>query len=157
MAGRSPKEKLRRIPRDLAILPRFFVAATSAAVKDLKQIASGANEYARKGSLTAAISKRIYSVTVKAAIDALSADDPDDQVTGSVIMMGWSYATSLFTGWATVGFILFWSIFFWWGVARWSDDGERAWDWLTPDISLSMPSLGLPKNKKFSVRRRRKK
>ncbi len=139
------------MPRDIAVFPKFIMAATKAALKDIKQIASGAKDYAREGTLTAEIGNWFYSVTVEAANNALSAEDPDDQVTGAIIMILWSIGTSLFTGLVTVGFVLFWSIFLFIGVSRWSDDGDRAWKWLTPDIS--MPSFGMPSGK-FDVRRR---
>ncbi|WP_135823081.1 hypothetical protein [Halostella litorea] len=130
----------------------WLVSVPLGIARTLGQIATGAKDYALEGTLTAEIGNFLYSVTVTAAINALTADDPDDQVTGALIMIWWSFWTSLFTGFVTAVFILFWLGFLFWGVFRWSDAGDQAWNRITPDWSPSLPSLP---SKKFEVGRRR--
>lgn len=80
----------------------------------------------------------ILKLTVEAIPKALAGDEPRDQIEGSIILIGWSIATSLFTGGVTLVFVLLWGVFLTIGVLRFSDAGTQAWDKAT---SAGMPSL----------------
>ncbi|WP_227134587.1 hypothetical protein [Halorubellus salinus] len=124
--------------------------------RDLVQMKDGLREFIGEGVLVGKLADLLYSTTLGAAIDALGAEDPDDQITGSVIMISWSIGTSIFTGGFTLLFVLVWGFFLAMGVFRYSDDGERAWDNHAPDIDVDIPGTGLrSKPKQYTTRSRR--
>lgn len=91
------------------------------------------------------LEKYVLRFSVYAVPRAFGFGTADEQVEGSIILIGWSIATSLFTGLATVGFVLFWLIFLTIGVLRWSPYGSNMWSTLqqkTPGSAGSVPGLG---------------
>ncbi|WP_323677613.1 hypothetical protein [Halorubellus sp. PRR65] len=126
------------------------------AVKDLAQIKDGLLDFDLEGKLLGRIRKVLYSATLGAALDALGAEDPDDQITGAVIMIAWSFGTSLITGPFAVALMAFWTMFLAMGVFRYSDDGERAWTKVGKRTDISIPGSGLlSRPKEYATRSRR--
>lgn len=84
----------------------------------------------------------ILKITVEAIPDAFWGDTPREQIRGSIILIGWSIATSLFTGGVTAVFVIFFSIFLAIGIVRFSSVGSGAWDSLTSFTTPSLPGRG---------------
>ena len=126
------------------------------ALRDLVQIKDGLLDFDARGKLIGKFTSFLYSATLGAAIDALSASDPDEQISGALWMIGWSVATSLFSGGFTLLVGAFWSIFLFIGVARYSDDGEAFWKRIQPDIGMFIPGSSLlSRPKQYATRSRR--
>lgn len=84
----------------------------------------------------------ILKITVLAIPEALWGETPKKQIHGSIILIGWSIVTSLFTGWLTLGFVLFWSIFLFIGILRFSSAGAGVWDSVTSILGGGLPGRG---------------
>lgn len=109
-------------------------------LKQMGQMAGGIWTYATEDfDLDAFVPEWIQRITIDALPKAVAGDDPEDQIEGALILIGWSIATSLFSGFITVGFVFFWGIFLVIGIARYSDWGSAAWNRAT---SPSLPGRG---------------
>lgn len=81
-------------------------------------------------------------ITIEAVPKAFWGETGQDQIEGAIILIGWSIATSLFTGGVTVVFVGFFAIFLVIGIWRLSDFGEGAWDSVTGLGTSSLPGVG---------------
>jgi hypothetical protein len=116
---------------------KFLVMLPVTVLQQFGQIASGLWKYIREDAeLSTFIPEWVLRLTVHAIPKAIAGETPQDQIEGSIILIGWSIATSLFTGGTTAVFVLFWGFFLFWGTARFSDWGEAAW---SRGTSVSMP------------------
>ncbi|ELY68830.1 hypothetical protein [Natrinema versiforme] len=87
-------------------------------------------------------------LTIRALPRAFGFGTPEEQVTSSIILIGWSIATSLFTGGVTAVFVLFWLFWLSIGVLRWSDWFGDKFDSARSSIIPGMGSSG-----RYRVRR----
>ncbi|WP_276257228.1 hypothetical protein [Halomontanus rarus] len=108
-------------------------------LKQFGQIFSGLWSFVREAKLETFVPEWLLRLTVHAIPKALWGDTPEDQIEGSIILIGWSIATSLFTGFLTAGFVLFWGLFLMIGIVRFSDWGSSTWSRVT---SPSLPGKG---------------
>lgn len=132
---------------------RFMVAVTKQTIKTMvvfftvfgrqfRQIYDGVSNYVtNEAELDTFIPEWFLKLTVHAIPNALCGETPAKQIEGSVILMGWGFFTSAFTGGATIVFVWFWSLFFWAGLIRYSDWGSAAWE-KTTSASISLPGRG---------------
>lgn len=110
------------------------------ALQQVFQIVTGLWSYVREDfRLDTFIPDWLLRITVYAIPAAVLGDTPEEQIEGSIILIGWSIATSLFTGFLTAGFVAFWSVFLFIGLVRFSDWGSAAWNRTT---SVSLPGRG---------------
>lgn len=111
--------------RDLALTLLLFPVTIA---KQFAQIVGGLWKYATEDfSIDTFIPEWLLRLTLYAIPNALFGDTPQDQIEGSVILIGWSIATSVFTGFVTAVFVLFWGVFLIIGIVRFSDWGSAAW------------------------------
>ncbi|WP_247005185.1 hypothetical protein [Halosolutus gelatinilyticus] len=118
-------------------------------IRQVGQIASGLWSFVRTVRLETFIPEWLLRLTIYAIPKAIAGKTPEDQIEGSIILIGWSIATSLFTGFLTIGFVLFWGIFLGIGIVRFSDWGSAAWD---RKPSISLPGKG--SDGRYKTRRR---
>lgn len=105
----------------------------------LMQIVAGLRELFSWSFVDDVVPDWFLRITVEALPMALAADEPKDQIEGSVILIGWALATSLVTGLATAVFVAVWGVFLLIGIARLSDAGSGTWDTVTSFLSPSLP------------------
>lgn len=106
------------------------------AAKQAGQIAGGIWKYVtRDAELSTFVPDWLLKLTIEAIPKAFAGDTPQDQIEGSIILIGWSIATSLFTGGVTLFFVLVFGFFLMIGLFRFSDWGSSAWD------KVSSPSI----------------
>ncbi|WP_135306364.1 hypothetical protein [Haloarcula amylovorans] len=123
-------------------MPKRLLKAPKFVWRQVSQIASGLRSLFSWSLVKGIVPDWILKITVEAIPKALYGDDPQDQIEGSIILIGWSIATSLFTGGITLAFVLFWGVFLTIGVLRFSDAGSGAWDKTTSLFSPSLPGRG---------------
>lgn len=129
---------------------RGIITLPVEALRQVGQIVSGLWRYVRRDfDLETFIPEWFLRLTLYAIPNALFGSTPQDQIEGSVILIGWSIATSLFTGFLTAGFVVFWSVFLFIGIVRFSDWGSSAWGRVT---SPSLPGKG--RGGQYSTRRK---
>lgn len=118
----------------------FFLMLPIKLLGQIGQIISGLWSYVRNDfQLETFIPEWFLRLTIYAIPNALFGKTPQDQIEGSVILIGWSIATSVFTGFVTVFFVFFWGFFLLIGIIRFSDWGSSAWSRST---SISLPGKG---------------
>lgn len=111
-------------------------------------IIQNARRYIDDQSLTTFIPDWLLDLTVRALPRALGFGTPDEQVTGAIVLIGWSIATGVFTGGVTVIFVAFWSFWLMIGILRWSDWFSKRYD---SARSSAIPGLGA--NGRYKIRR----
>lgn len=121
-------------------LLRTVIGFPFEALRQVGQILSGLWNYVREDfALDTFIPEWFLRLTVYAIPNALIGQSPEEQIEGSLILIGWSIATSVFTGFVTAFFVFFWAIFLLIGILRLSDWGSSAWSRTT---SVSLPGKG---------------
>lgn len=127
------------MPANLRKLAVALLMLPVTAARQVGQMASGLWKYVtREAELETFVPAWFLRITLHAIPKAIAGDEPQDQIEGSIILIGWSIATSLFTGGATVVFVVFWAFFLFWGVFRFSEWGESAWSSAT-SVTGSLP------------------
>ncbi|MDS0280088.1 hypothetical protein NDI85_20080 [Halomicroarcula sp. S1AR25-4] len=123
-------------------MPKRLLKPVKTGWKQSKQIAGGIRDLLSWEFVSDLVPDWLLRITVEAVPKALYGDTPEDQIEGSVILIGWTIGTSLIWGWFTVAFVLFWGAFLTIGILRFSDIGSGAWEKTTSLLSPSLPGRG---------------
>lgn len=111
-------------------------------------IIDNARQYVRDQSPDNFLPDWLLDLTVRAIPRAFGLGTPEEQVTSSIILIGWSIGTSLFTGGVTAVFVIFWLFWLAIGVLRWSEWFGDKYDSIR---SGSLPGMG--SNGRYGIRR----
>jgi len=123
-------------------MPKRLLKASGVVWDQVKQIYSGVRKLFSWSFVGDIVPDWLLRITVEAVPNALAGDEPEDQIEGAVVMVGWSIFTSLFTGFTTAVIAFFWAIFLLIGILRFSDVGSGAWDRATSTLAPSLPGRG---------------
>ncbi|USZ73793.1 hypothetical protein [Natronosalvus halobius] len=111
-------------------------------------IIKNARKFIGEVSLSDFLPDWFLDLTVRALPQALGFGTAEEQVKGSIILIGWSIFTGLFTGLVTAVFVFFWGIFLLIGILRWNEWFGNKYDRAK---SASLP--GMKKSGKYRIRR----
>jgi len=111
-------------------------------------IINNARQFVSEQSPDNFIPEWILDLTIRAVPRAFGFGTADEQVESSIILIGWSIATSLFSGGVTLVFVIFWGFWLTIGILRWSDWVGEKYDSVR---SGSLPGMG--SNGSYRIRR----